>query len=826
MSLDKKDVLSKADIVSIIGTRITLKKEGNNYVGLCPFHNELSASFKVSPSKKIFKCFGCGRSGDVLAFVEQFDCVDFAEAVRKVGEASGILDLDTKEQEIVYELPDERDTEPGPGWLSFFNDRGISPRTVEELGITESVEYIVENKRKASVICFNYYKGSQLRNIKFRTLDKKMQLCKNAELLPYNIDAIRDTTDVCITEGEIDTATLVECQIRNSVSVPNGAGGINLSWIGKWFDKKEKIILFTDDDEAGKKLRDRLVRRLGYHRCFFVTYPEGCKDINDVLVKHGKEAVISVRTNCYAATLPVIAEKDVLVAPEIDPDLSLTIAILLANGKFSYKINIPGILHWARSLGFAWIKYSDVEGSPVMLVRLADNIIYPVTDQDVVHEYLKEVDLNYSQNEIERGKLYEFAKSLKNELAALPYSDTEILRDSRLISYLCFTNGIVAVNKDTAEFMRYDQAPGAVFSRYIIPHEYHVSESTGNFYDFITAISMDLDHTMSILSYLGYMLHSFKLRTEAKAVVIVEDVEDESEAKGRSGKGLLAQFIELFKNTVQLDGRNYKGEDKFKLQRVDISTQLLYLNDPPPKLLVNQFYNLITDDFVVEAKGLKSYNIPFKRSPKILITTNHLPPLNSDSDRERFALLTIKKTFGAKEQISHRFPGVLFFDADHWPKKEFDACFQLAIEAIQIWLTGGLVSYSTPEMDANKSKRAVATQVPEGLVEMIDQAVAIRKELDSENLFNEAIRNIDLSEYRNILNFVIKYDVNGIDIWLTPLYMYCIRILRVNGSQRWFGRQFRFYLQENKLSFIERRSTTSGYKITIYTQNITSSIDF
>ena len=55
------DVMSRCDIVDIIGERVRLDRKGANYMGLCPFHGEKTASFSVSPSKQIFKCFGCGK---------------------------------------------------------------------------------------------------------------------------------------------------------------------------------------------------------------------------------------------------------------------------------------------------------------------------------------------------------------------------------------------------------------------------------------------------------------------------------------------------------------------------------------------------------------------------------------------------------------------------------------------------------------------------------------------------------------------------------------------------------------------------------------------
>jgi DNA primase len=60
------DILSSVDIVDVISRHVSLKRAGSNYSGCCPFHNEKTASFMVSPQKQIFKCFGCGKGGNVL----------------------------------------------------------------------------------------------------------------------------------------------------------------------------------------------------------------------------------------------------------------------------------------------------------------------------------------------------------------------------------------------------------------------------------------------------------------------------------------------------------------------------------------------------------------------------------------------------------------------------------------------------------------------------------------------------------------------------------------------------------------------------------------
>lgn len=75
-------ILSRLDIIDVVGDYVKLKKRGSNYIGLCPFHNEKSPSFSVSASKEIYKCFGCGKSGNAISFVMEHDKLSYVEALR------------------------------------------------------------------------------------------------------------------------------------------------------------------------------------------------------------------------------------------------------------------------------------------------------------------------------------------------------------------------------------------------------------------------------------------------------------------------------------------------------------------------------------------------------------------------------------------------------------------------------------------------------------------------------------------------------------------------------------------------------------------------
>lgn len=84
------EIVARCDIVSVINEYVPLKRRGSNYQGLCPFHNEKTPSFSVSPGKQIFHCFGCGKGGNVFRFVMEIEGISFVEAVEKLAKRAGV----------------------------------------------------------------------------------------------------------------------------------------------------------------------------------------------------------------------------------------------------------------------------------------------------------------------------------------------------------------------------------------------------------------------------------------------------------------------------------------------------------------------------------------------------------------------------------------------------------------------------------------------------------------------------------------------------------------------------------------------------------------
>ena len=95
------DLLARVDIVDVIGRAVALKKAGQNYLGLCPFHGEKTPSFTVSPSKQFFHCFGCGAHGSAIGFLMDHRGLGYVEAVQELAQMVG-LPLATWERLFIW----------------------------------------------------------------------------------------------------------------------------------------------------------------------------------------------------------------------------------------------------------------------------------------------------------------------------------------------------------------------------------------------------------------------------------------------------------------------------------------------------------------------------------------------------------------------------------------------------------------------------------------------------------------------------------------------------------------------------------------------------
>ena len=137
------------DIVDVISETVKLKRSGRNYIGLCPFHNDKSPSFSVSPDKQIYKCFSCGEAGNVFTFVMKQKNYTFIEAVKFLAERANIpIQLEnskqsavSKQKDILYKINVEAarfyfsNLENNNMAKEYFENRGIKNSTIRKFGL-------------------------------------------------------------------------------------------------------------------------------------------------------------------------------------------------------------------------------------------------------------------------------------------------------------------------------------------------------------------------------------------------------------------------------------------------------------------------------------------------------------------------------------------------------------------------------------------------------------------------------------------------------------------------------------------------------------------
>lgn len=266
---------------------------------LCPFCNERRTnkrdrSLSINLSTLAYHCHYCDSKGYLKSKMEE-----------NISKEQRYFKPKKKE----YNIPKQEINKSvyNQSFLEYFKNRGISENTLTDIKVTEEVEYFPQLSAKAHCIAFNYYLSDQLVNVKYRTRNKDFKLVSGAKLIPYNINSISEESYdegeeryAIYVEGEIDCLTYIECGLKHVVSVPNGAS-TNLEYLDDFieshFDKLEYIYVSVDNDRKGIECREELIRRLGKERCRIIDYPKPCKDINEVLVQYGKDAVIECFKN-------------------------------------------------------------------------------------------------------------------------------------------------------------------------------------------------------------------------------------------------------------------------------------------------------------------------------------------------------------------------------------------------------------------------------------------------------------------------------------------------------------------------------------------------
>lgn len=287
----------------IIARGLNLNKwDDRNLKGCCPVHMEKTPSFTWFKKGNYFKCFGCGHNMDIMDYYINHRNMSFIEATKELFrethtsydfndyEQFGKKKVFTKENKP-YVHPEVETNTDRSKVESYIKTRGISTATLDARGIKQD--------SKGNIVFEYKNQYGKLMTVKYRPSRKVSkgenktwcQSGKDTAPVLFGMDKIDITKPLLICEGEIDSLACIESGFSNVVSVPFGAG--NFHWIEynwEWLDQFEKIIIWSDNDDAGEKMRSEVVPRLGEYRCYIVNSPY--KDINIHLYKEGKESVL------------------------------------------------------------------------------------------------------------------------------------------------------------------------------------------------------------------------------------------------------------------------------------------------------------------------------------------------------------------------------------------------------------------------------------------------------------------------------------------------------------------------------------------------------
>ena len=336
------EVRQTNDIVDIISQYVHLKRSGRNFFGLCPFHNEKSPSFSVSPDKQIFHCFGCGVGGNVFTFLTKIEGINFIEAVQTLAERSNIQlptlenrgdslkeelkakvykvnefaanyyheNLYKPESKIAQEyiknrkLTNETLKSFQIGFSGKFNElynalkkQGFEEREILESGLVnknDNGKYIDRYRNRlmfpicdvrGRVIAFG---GRVLDDSKPKYINSPENIVysKGRHLFGLNVAKKSDVKKILIVEGYMDVISLHQRGVKNVVASLGTAMTQQQGWLLR--KSSEQIILSFDSDEAGLSAKMRALDILQNMGCDIrILQMEGAKDPDEYIIKYG-----------------------------------------------------------------------------------------------------------------------------------------------------------------------------------------------------------------------------------------------------------------------------------------------------------------------------------------------------------------------------------------------------------------------------------------------------------------------------------------------------------------------------------------------------------
>ena len=334
------------------------------------------------------------------------------------------------------------------------------------------------------------------------------------------------------------------------------------------------------------------------------------------------------------------------------------------------------------------------------LVRVIDNFVSETNIEQVKKFLINYIDAIPYENfdGINKTRLreviYKGADAYFNKalFEFMPNIDLKFLKHTKDSAYYPFLNGVVHVTKNKKELLKYGAINMHVWKEQVIQYKIDVDQDLDyenvQYTKFINKISdSNPEREAYAISLIGYLLHTYKDPTKSYAVILAEETEDEA-AGGGAGKGLFFKAIGKLINLVSIDGKNFKLDKSFAFQRVELSTQLIVVEDCRKNVDFEGFYSKITEGVTIEKKNKDEIYISYDDAPKFGFTTNYTINYAGGHGKRRVKVIEFSSFFNHKNTPLDFFGGKALFN--DWDNDEWNRFYNYMIECVQIYLESGI----------------------------------------------------------------------------------------------------------------------------------------
>ncbi len=323
-----------------------------------------------------------------------------------------------------------------------------------------------------------------------------------------------------------------------------------------------------------------------------------------------------------------------------------------------------------------------------------------------------------------------------SKMSLLPKMEMKLLRDNKTEGFFFFQDGVVRVRRGSIMKLDMQEAitdGGIILEDKIIPRDITiVSKETAMASDFGLFAIRAVGHEgfPALKKALGYMMHTFKDKANAKMVFFSDANTNFGVANGRTGKSLCSMdALKQVRNLVVIDGKQFDTQDRFLLDNVDITTDIICFQDMKQKFDSNYLYNMITGELQVGKKYQNKEVIPFEISPKLIADSNYGINLLGGSDLARFVVIGFDNYYNEKHQPLKEFKR-RFFD---WDTTEWNKFYSFMFYCMQEYLNDGVRDHRLQELMTNN----IYSRYDAELIDQLKENLAVLTvPNDSDTIFN------------------------------------------------------------------------------------------